>query len=483
MQPLDISGSFWLPGSERIKRHGRLVFDRQDGGTLHLTAPVGELVGDDLVKEIGGGTRSRILGVVEEINCSRPVTLIDCGYVSRRKYFVKAILVDGHFEDHEQTAFESVIVRLRDGAAWVNKDAVMVEVDDAVEGVHRREMVCRLDRPVASEAGFARGKVVLDFRWSREDIELKSFKVNQWPEFVIEYDELTPLSVIYDDIGHIFNLSSLCNDRADSFDSVKVYRSDHPVLLRSGDGIEGTRRDIEVKARLGDFTRRKEPKHLTAHDVLVPLDVLGGIQAIAKWLDVAPSLTPIVGSLLTMRSDGIYSENRFLNMSSAAEGLHRATVGGRHMPQSQFRTLRRKIREGAVPPEHHAWFNAVMAHANDPSLDRRLRELVREVQGISQFLIGSNLDAWVRAVKKVRNNLTHLDEGRESFDGADLHWLAESLFDVTRLCLLRRIGLGDQHLPQIAKSIRMGGTFPYLEAAVRNIAGASSESDPEKELQ
>ncbi|MFR9777308.1 HEPN domain-containing protein [Micromonospora sp. MS34] len=472
MQPLDVTGSFWLPGPGQVKRHGRLVFDPKDGATLFLSDALAEKRADGVMVEKGGGNPNRILGLIEEPNHRQPVTLIDCGWLNRTKYYANAILIGGHFEDDDQTAFESVIVRLRDAAPWVGKNAISVEVDSALEGVDRREVVCRLDRPAASEGRFTRGKVALDFRWSREDVELESVKVNQWPEFVIEYDELTPLTRIYGDAGHLYNLSSLCTDRKDSFDSIYVYRSDHPEMLLSRKPIPGTRRSIELKARLGDPTQRKEVKPLSAHDVLVPLDDLGGIQAVAAWLDKAAALTPIVGSLLTMRSEGIYSENRFLNISSAAEGLHRATVGGSYLPPSEFRRLRRQIREKGVPAEHHAWFADVMAHANDPSLDRRLRDLARELPEVIHALVGDDVDAWIRAVKKVRNNLTHLDEGREAFDGADLHWLAESLFHVTRLCLLRRIGLVDDHLHKIAKSVRMQGTLHYVQEAVERVAGS-----------
>lgn len=477
MLPLEVTGSFWLPGHEQAKRHGRLVFDPKDGADLFLTEPLVEVRTDGVMVELGGATRDRIFGLIEEPSYGRPVTLIDCGWLHRKKFFVNGILVGGHFAGDEQTVFESVTVRLRDAAPWVGKDALSVDVDLAVEGVDRREMVCRLDRPPASEARFSRGKVIVDFRWSREDVELQSFKVNVWPEFVIEYDELAPLSVIYSDAGNLYNLSSLCTDRADSFDSIVVFRSDHPELLRSGAPIPGTRREIEIKARLGDLSRRTEVKTLLPPDVLVPLDDLGGVQAIATWLDGAPSLTPIIGALLSMRSDGIYSENRFLNISSAAEGLHRATVGGTYIAPSAFRRLRRQIREQGVPPEHHAWFSDVMAHANDPSLDRRLRELAGTLGEDIYFLVGNDVDAWVRAIKRARNSLTHLDDGREPLDGSDLYWLAESLFQVTRLCLLRRLAVDTEPMSRAAQSIRRRGVFHMVEAAVERIAGAPSSGE------
>ncbi|MEV0733312.1 HEPN domain-containing protein [Polymorphospora sp. NPDC050346] len=470
MKPLDATGKFWLPGTNSIERHGRLVFDPKDGAVLHLADALAERTADGAMERIGG-RRSRIIGVIDEVSGSQPVTLVDCGWMHKKKYLVNAILIGGHFEDDDDTIFESVIVRLRDAAPWVNKDGIAVEVDSAIEGVDRREMICRLDRPVASEARFARGKVALDFRWSPETVDLESFKVNQWPEFVIEYDTMTPLVGVIDDAGHLYNLSSLCVDRADSFDGVYLYRSDLPDKVLSGDVIPGTRRSIELKARLGNPMQRAEVSSLSAGDVLVPFDDLGGIEAVATWLNEVPSWMPIVGSLLTMRSVGIYSENKFLNISSAAEGLHRATVGGSYMLKPDFERLRRKIRNESVPEEHHPWFIEVMGHANDPSLHRRLRELANEIGVGIYFLAGGDVERWIKAIKKARNNLTHLDKDRDPIDGADLNLLAESLFHVTRLCLLNRIGLADYRLPQMAESSWSPGMSRYVEMAIQRIIG------------
>jgi hypothetical protein len=176
--------------------------------------------------------------------------------------------------------------------------------------------------------------------------------------------------------------------------------------------------------------------------------------------------------MLTMRAQSIYAENRFLNVSSAAEGLHRAFVGrGKCMPTSTFDKLRRAIREEMVPTEYHEWFKNVMASANDFSLDRRLTELLAELGDFAEFFIGSNAELWVKAVKRARNNLTHLDEDRQHLDGGDLYWLAESLFQVTRICLLTRTGMSKGRLPKIVQHIYGWSDIGKLERALERIVG------------
>lgn len=98
-------------------------------------------------------------------------------------------------------------------------------------------------------------------------------------------------------------------------------------------------------------------------------------------------------------------------------------------------------------------------------------------------LVGDDVDAWVQAVKKIRNDLTHLDEDRQTYDGGDLLYLAESLFDVTRLCLLLRIGLSPDYLPGIARSIRKHGNFVRVGYAIQRVSPpqpAAGDTNPQR---
>lgn len=468
MQELDVMGTFWLPGQKRLAVFGRLIFDTNDGGTLHLADGLAEIMSNGELHETEFGKHGHVLGILNEPNYGRSVTLLDCLGLSRRKYVANAILFGAHFESDEDTVFDSGSVRFNDTGAWVGQDAITDDVALAVEGVDRREFVARLDRPPRAEAPFARGTVALDFRWSRTDVDHKSLTIEQWPQFEIEYGRKTPLREIVEDAGHIYNLMSLCTNRPGRFESVKLYRDDLPEKGHSGDPFPGTRQAIELKARLGDRTLPDDARVLTAHDVNVPFDDLG-IAAVATWLELSPGILPIIGSLGTMLTRGIYDENRFLNIASAAEGLHRATIGGEYLPKKAFQRLRREIREH-VPEEHHKWFNDVMAHANAPSLATRLTELSAELGDSIHSLVGSDVAAWIETVKRIRNDLTHLDEDRPTYEGGDLHYLAESLFDVTRLCLLLRTGLSPDSLPRIVHAIHMYDNLSKVERAIKRIS-------------
>lgn len=202
--------------------------------------------------------------------------------------------------------------------------------------------------------------------------------------------------------------------------------------------------------------------------MLVSFDNVGGIETAATWLNEAPGLRIIVGSLVTMRADSILSENRFLNVCSTAEGFHRSTIGGSQMDKAEFESIMRMLKK-YLPSKYHEWFDSRMQHANDPSLNQRLKQLADQLGPVAEELVG-DVTVWGRAASKCRNDLTHLEGLRKQYDGGDLHWLAEGVFNVTRPCLLVHVGLHSELLPNLAKSWPIPGAQGRVRDAVERLA-------------
>jgi hypothetical protein len=238
----------------------------------------------------------------------------------------------------------------------------MTEMDEK----ERRELRVHLDRPPAVRAPFARGDLSLDFRWAREDVDYEQLTIRQWPQFELAYTAPTPLDEIMSDVSSLHSLLTLCTDGSSAIESVDVYRPDYPERVLSGEAIPGTMQKIELRAAFigsgsGAQQKRREP-----HRMLVSFDDVGGIEAVATWLNEAPRLRAIVGSLITMRSDTIFGENRFLNVCSAAEGFHRSTIGGSHIPKTEFKSVQRMLKK-YLPRRYREWFDSRMAHATTPA--------------------------------------------------------------------------------------------------------------------
>lgn|GEM_PF-2649445 len=467
MEALDATGSFWFPGSERVALFGNLVFDPAGGTTLTLAGGLSELRPNGELHEAWGGQRDRIFGEIDCGSHSVKVTLIDCLWLSPTKYYANRLLLGGHFGT-DDTSFHQAIIRLRDLPAWVAREALSVDVATALEETERRELRVRLDRPPAVSAPFARGDLTLDFRCSRDDVDYEQLTVRQWPQFEVTYTTPARLTEIMGDVSSLQYLLTLCADGPSTIESVDLYRSDHPERVLSGDAIPDTMQKIELRSAFvgsgsGLQQRRREP-----HRMLASFADIGGIETVATWLDEAPGLRSIVGSLVTMRADTIFGENRFLNVCSAAEGFHRSTIGGSHMDKAEFKSVKKMLKK-YLPRRYREWFDSRMSHANDPSLNRRLQELAGQLGAMAEYLVG-DVTVWGCVVSKCRNEVTHLEGTREQVDGADLYWLAEGVFNITRLCLLRHVGTPEELLPNLAKSWPISGTQDRVLDTVKRLA-------------
>ena len=205
------------------------------------------------------------------------------------------------------------------------------------------------------------------------------------------------------------------------------------------------------------------------HRMLVSFAELGGAATVASWLDESARLRVVIGSLVTMRASGIFAENRLLNVCSAAEGFHRSTVGGSLMDRALFKALKRRAKK-CLPYDWHRWLDNGLGHANDPSLRQRLQHLADQLQPAIAPMIG-DAALWARVVSKCRNDLTHLETDREQYDGGDLYWLAEGVFNVTRLCLLMHVGLDASRLPTIASAWPITSSTDRIREAVDRLVG------------
>jgi hypothetical protein len=147
-----------------------------------------------------------------------------------------------------------------------------------------------------------------------------------------------------------------------------------------------------------------------------------------------------MNALMSVKRAGrMYGENRFLNVSFAAEAFHRDTSSATSLPHSEFDEVRTTCLE-AVGEGHREWLDQRLRFANEPTFRNRLRSMVDEM-GQHALPFVENLNRWVSVVVGVRNALTHLDSRETGFEGGDLYYLSESVFSLVRACMLGRLGI------------------------------------------
>ncbi|MEV6980420.1 HEPN domain-containing protein [Sphaerisporangium sp. NPDC051017] len=466
MEPLDLTGKFWFPGSDTAAQYGRLIFDFAEGSSLILANRLARITPDGVLEAAFGGIRERIFGVVSQEGREVEVTLINSVQLSWTGYTPNLVLTGGHFAV-DDTFFEEAVIRFRDLPAWVSTGMLNVKVNSD-PGADRRELEVQLERPQSQHASFTNGRISLDFRWSHKIRPFEQLSVQQLPQIELHYTEPTDLSDIIASASDLSALLTLCTDSLGTIRSIDLYRSDVPELLLSGQPIPDSKKKIQLYAKLWGTDQDTGNRAAVSHQALISFEDAGGIETCARWLDAAPNLRIVIGSLLTMRADNMFGENRFVNVSSAAEGFHRSTIGGLYMDKQEWKTLKRGLRQH-LPEEHHQWFDDCMRHSNAPSLNRRLRQLAEQLDPVTEALVG-DVHIWASVVSQCRNELVHLEGERDVYDGADLHWLAESVFNVTRLCMLLYVGVNHELVPSLVQSWPIKSSADYARRAISNLS-------------
>jgi hypothetical protein len=252
----------------------------------------------------------------------------------------------------------------------------------------------------------------------------------------LKYPAAQPLDKILGDVKYLQDLLTLATNGPTAPLEITLWRAGKEMKYYAG--------------RLAERVRLDAPQ--SAGRILFELSDIGGLPTIARWVNVARKYHIVMGSLLSIRyASGLYVENRFNNVISAAETFHRARFSNQIRPRAEFRRFSREL-VAAVPQESQDWLRAQIQHANEPRLRDRLTEMAAYA-GDAFAAVYDEPEPWVKVVTEIRNRLTHHDERRVLLlETGDLYFLTESVFMLVMLCLFRECQMDDRALSAIAVS-------------------------------
>lgn len=344
MRALDELGVFWLPGHEEEALSGRLQFDQKgDDITLSLVGRFDNALDDD------GEQKRRIIGwlgndKVTLDRCSSSGTKIRSSGINESKYYADWMFIGHHF-DLDKLAFKSATVALVDLDSWVGRGGITKEKHDL-----RHQFPYKMSfTPLPEESHpFSHGRVVLDFAWKSSGDSIHGITLQQRPVIRIEYDQMRAFDIIYKDVRCIQNLMTLCIDAPAAIDDLILKRSD--VALSGEDSpYEQAIEFLTPPPRYVEPQERR-PRHW--HQMLLNFEELGGIAAIARWLDASQRFRRALDSFMSIKhAKQMFAENRFLNVTFAAEAFHRTTQDAPYMDEETFVQLLSVYLEN-TPEEH-----------------------------------------------------------------------------------------------------------------------------------
>jgi hypothetical protein len=439
MKSVDKLGLFWLPQSPEDSLSGRLIFDPAEGVRLNLVGTFDAHASDDSHVTIHGWFGSDRVTIDDAWGTKG----FQAPGVPESSYRANRMLV-GHHLAGDDLIFHGAAFRLSGLNSWL--DVSGLETDRRVSAEDRVSYNITYTRPDPHVGAFSRGKVTAWFsaEFTMDDVD--NFAINPKPLIRIEYDEPQPIETIIRDVARVQSLVIICTGLSVVLDEL-IFTT--PTIKETMlDGSEsGADKPIRLLAPPINYVKDADRKRSHRHEMLLTYDDLGGIKAVARWLDVSEKFErPLEYFVSILLAKHIFVENRFLNVTFAAEAFHRLTIGGSRTDDEEF-TGRLDACVGAAPDDLQDWLREGLIHNNEPTLRKRLQDLARFAELATRPIIGKR-DRWAYLSARVRNEITHIGASSRMLGGGDLFYLSESVFDVLRMCMLQELGVPNDTLAE-----------------------------------
>jgi hypothetical protein len=216
-------------------------------------------------------------------------------------------------------------------------------------------------------------------------------------------------------------------------------------------GKKGKNRIVTILHELPVWLPKSE-ETLTAWDMLfVYKDISEQFESMLRnWFKKGDLLESMLNLYFgTIYNPHLYLENQFLNIVQAIESYHRKTQTNYDLLEDQHN---RRIIEilNSVPEKYKKWLRGKLEFSNEPSLRRRLKDILESCPVSLRQAIG-NENKFIDKTTSTRHYLTHFNPNlkNKAAEGEDLMELVVKLRCIIESCLLRESGLSSTAIDQL----------------------------------
>lgn len=445
MDGFESDGIFWLPDNEDIKLAGRLAFDPVEGGQLSLFGGFGDIrdqfTQTPPILRIHGVAGKRYLTLD---GCFNTGSNYEMPGINRQSYYVGTIITNHLFAKSESLTFDELSVGFDQLPSWIQRSGITVD-EHYGKVLLQDQVAIKFTRPLDQVTKIDDSQLRLTSGWSLSGDRITDVHITQSTRLAINYPTAQELGDILGDIKALQDLVTLAIDAPAVPTEITLRRAD----ITRGTASRTPQSMSYYAGQIAERVRLEKPQ--SSGRVLFQFHDIGGLRTVARWISVARVYRTVLGALLSIRyASGLYVENRFHNVISAAESLHRLRFSNEVRSAREFNAFRRELIR-AVPKEHRNWLGNQLQYSNEPRLRERLTELMQYSETFSDICVDE--DHWVSVIAESRNRLTHHEKERAiPFEQGDLYFLTESLFVLVMLCLFRECGVDRSVTGRITES-------------------------------
>lgn len=402
LEPHEIRGRWWLPGSPHVCVPGTLSYGPHAGTYLRLEGALEEhgyahLKGPPII--LGVGLDAQPITIHRTLGATRRSAYTVAAEQHQDSYRVDTAYVGLHAESDADLLVHSCDLSLAGLADWLGKPAFTVE-SPLTPGkgafqisVHSDTIV---DEPIAPADGL-RLTLINDLRGVES--RGRAFELQAAPLLRLTFREATDFRCYAKHINDLRVLFSLLEHRADSVDSIAVRQS------------AAAESSCEV---LLDGVASSPPEERASFRMFLPFfRVSAGFPAVLRaWFSTDEKFGGIRYEYFRTQLSGMPAspEDDILTLTQLLEGYHRRTSTETLLPTALFDAQVKAVRAAlprAEAPELSKRLDQSLLYANELTLRKRLKALLRGLNPAVLARLCKSPERFTQAAWGARNALTH----------------------------------------------------------------------------
>jgi len=443
MEEFKNEGFWWFPDYPDNKFSGTLEFDMDRGVVLELHGDFKQYIDREIQTDI-------ILGAY--LN-GKPITLYRCeeigyyysnkyNYLQKRILSIRQVFIGAHFANYKEILFKRIIMKYMDLDNWSELTSFAYWRDKLNRNKFIIEYQC---------SKYIKANISPEYTISvvTEPIITKQyprkFEIKNQPFILIESSSeksFEDFFIIIKHFQYFFSLSILepvypvvINGEMDKNNIYKEGADHHNIVEIL---------PIELYYKMHHIKRRSEgiPKYrmlFNLKDVEYIFELI-----LINWFNKIDKLNSCLNLYFSiLYNPYLFIESEFINVITALEIYHRRFLSNKELPEDVFN---QRISEiiNSVENKYEKWLKRKLKFANEPNLERRLRDIIDRNNSIISIILGDRDEVarFINNAVATRNYFTHYDKRLEnkSVKGDELIELTEKLKIIIEICFLIELG-------------------------------------------
>lgn len=440
-------GEFWLPGKEKAKKGGTLLYSPGERPKLRLSGSFKSV--REEIQSFGAfkfrapekivlGRTARAGNVTLYESRDTGGKTVDLEYGGTiEKWMEASVLFRGvHFENEGSIRFDSVTAELAhlDEWAWL----FVVDPRECPYDRDSRMQTLRYRHPASVEVKFSEDWV------ASLGVSLTG-PVFTRPQKGLEVETRTWLRLVSPaarDLESFLKKLWVWS----SFVSLATQQPVFPTRLTGKPSSQGEEAASSCPTGSVEIAYRDRRLEAPIPDLSPPHDMLFSLRDISRdpsfyirsWEDATEALRPVLNLYFAdLEQEGVHLEPRFLRLIQALEGYHRRVLEGIGLSETEHEERVQQIL-CSVPRECVKWLKGKLKHSNEPNLGARLSALCKRHMEMMKRVAPDK--SWIDTAVGIRNDYSHQKQDSKNYEVPEVLTVSERLKLLLDLCLLSECG-------------------------------------------